>query len=180
MILNHGSETPLWLSPSPLQRDDKPVSSVIAFFFLFLPPASPQQHPGPAGAPQPPRHTPLPWHTARACWKRGSLAPSRHSTRSGKGILLISHCWGPQKWQQAQDLHRGAELNVLAGVAANLSPPRHDQHGSPWCQSPQSLGCAQLPGTFPGAACPPRMAMSPLQLRWHLAPSLYLGRGGDH
>lgn len=45
VILNHGSENPLWLSPSALQRDDKPVSSVTAFFFfwsfppLFTPPA---------------------------------------------------------------------------------------------------------------------------------------------
>lgn len=40
MILNHGSENPVWLSPSPLQRDDKPVSSVIAFFLFSFP-----QHP---------------------------------------------------------------------------------------------------------------------------------------
>lgn len=37
-ILNHGTENPLWLSPSTLQRDDKPVSSITAFFsFLSFP-----------------------------------------------------------------------------------------------------------------------------------------------
>lgn len=41
VILNHGSENPLWLSPSALQRDDKPASSVIAFFSVFSSPLHP-------------------------------------------------------------------------------------------------------------------------------------------
>lgn len=93
VILNHGSENPLWLSPSAVQRDDKPASSVIAFFCLFLPSAPPS----PVGALRPPQHTLLPWHAAHAHCKEDSSAPLWHSTQNKSALSLSAASGAPHQ-----------------------------------------------------------------------------------
>lgn len=159
VILNHGSENPLWLSPSALQRDDKLASSVIAFFLSFPPLCTPQ----PCGcSPATPAHS-ASLARCPCSLQTGFLSPTVAQHPEQKCTFPVGCIWGPPpNWQQRQDLHRRAEKNMLAGATVTPNPTHWYLHEFLLCPSLETLRCVWLLRTFPGVSCSPLHSHEPL------------------